>query len=207
MKNRVNNKEANEILKKYLSLKEAAAKSKAAEKAYKEYESFCVDKFDYLIHKKLNRYKQFANYEDLYQEARIALLSALKSYKPKCNNWFWWAGKYINTKISREANNHSTIKIPIKQAKTMRPYKVSEIPTIIDTDSPELNINNKVLNKAIRAAVSELPDEYRKVIELSGMEGLSISKISKNLNISRNNCMKLLSRAREDFKNNIIKYL
>jgi RNA polymerase sigma factor (sigma-70 family) len=66
-----------------------------------------------LIHTR--KYIKFPNYEDLQQEGRIAILSAMKSYVVGKGMFFHWAHQYIKTKIARTANKHSDVNYPMKE--------------------------------------------------------------------------------------------
>ena len=177
-------------------------------------QSECTKELEYLIDASTKRYRGFSNYEDLKQDGRIALYRALQTYKPEKGDFYWWANKYIKTKISREANRHSTIKVPLKQAKLVQPYKVSQLPIIIDGEPNALDhIAKDEAVTLIRSAVEKLPDDQRKVItlhyELGGVSDnrrdlYSIGKICDRLNISRISCIKLLSEAKKTLKKELI---
>ncbi len=70
----------------------------------KKHEKICMEKFRYLVTMKTGRYKAFNNYDDLNQEGFEALVKAMNNYNPKKGSFFWWAHKYIDTRISRSAN-------------------------------------------------------------------------------------------------------
>jgi RNA polymerase sigma factor (sigma-70 family) len=180
------------------------SKSKKIHAKYEQSRKRCMDRFDFLVEKKTRKYRGFSNYEDLKQDGRIALMLALNSYELGKGDFFWWADKYIKTKVSREANRHSTIKIPIKHTKRLTPYKVSQLPIIIDgsPDASDTMYTRQVRNR-VRSAVTNLPEDQRKVVlsyfEFGGsrVKSSSINKICKDLKISRVTCLKLLNDAKE----------
>jgi RNA polymerase sigma factor (sigma-70 family) len=170
-----------------------------------------IKNLEYLVEAKTKKYKNFINYDDLCQDGRLALCQALKSYDPEKGNFFWWANKYIKTKISREANKHATIRIPVHETKNMLPYKVSKIPTIIDNSSNALNkIFREELESTIRRALTKLPELQRKVIELhfeidspnrcSRINNGTINTICEKLNISKSRCTNILREAKENLR-------
>jgi RNA polymerase sigma factor (sigma-70 family) len=205
--NKINQEEAKALLGELVVLRNKCQKSKnkRLNAKYQAARKKCVDRFDFLVDKKTWRYRSFANYEDLKQDGRVALMLALSSYDPTKGDFFWWADKYIKTKISREANRHSTIKIPIKHTKRLQPYKVSQLPVIIDNgpDAVETIHKNQV-NARVHSAVSKLPDKQRQVVkmyfEMDGRQSGSINKICKQLKISRMNCLKILNEAKQTLK-------
>jgi RNA polymerase sigma factor (sigma-70 family) len=156
-----------------------------------------------------NKYKKFNNYEDLNQEGMEALLKSMKNYNPKKGNFFYWAHRYIDTRISRSANLHTTIRYPLKIAKENIPHKESIMPILIE----EIHCPDKELEKiqAINIIKSSLPllsDEQNNVISLAyGInmdKPYSINKICKELHISRSSCVKLIHSAISVIKHNVI---
>lgn len=181
------------------------SKNKKVHLEYNKYLDLCIDKLDYLIDIKTKKYRNFSNYEDLRQDGRVALMLALKSYDPKKGDIYWWANQYIKTRVCREANRHSTMKIPIKKAKEMSPYKVSQMPVMICGDQSALDVTETIeLRDLVREAVEKLPPEQRRAIqlhfELDGFKSHSIDRICDEMDISRVDCVRLLSEAKINLK-------
>lgn len=200
----------NNLLDRLVALRRKCAKSRSVKlkREFEQVQEQCAVELDYLVEARTRKYKGFSNYDDLRQDGRLALYLALQSYEPEKGNFFWWANKYIKTKISREANRHSTIKIPLKHTKHVTPYKVSQLPVIVDNDPNALeNISKTEVDTMIRTAVSRLPDDQRRVIELHyemngsrRVESQSIGKICNALSITRANCVNLLNQAKENLR-------
>jgi RNA polymerase sigma factor (sigma-70 family) len=176
--------------------------------AIKKQENLCVEKFAYLVMMKTSKYKSFSNYDDLNQEGMEALLKAMNNYNPKKGCWFWWAHKYIDTRISRTANLHTTIRFPLKVAKEQTPHKDAIMPLLIE----EFRCPDKELERAqaihiVQSAVSHLTQEQREIVSLAfGFEGkkpMSINKICKQYGISRLNCIKIIKGAMANMKEKI----
>jgi RNA polymerase sigma factor (sigma-70 family) len=195
-------------------LRRKCAKSRST-KLHREFgqiQEQCAKELDYLVEARTRKYKGFSNYDDLRQDGRLALYLALQSYEPEKGDFYWWANKYIKTKISREANRHSTIKIPLKHTKYITPYKVSQLPVIVDKEPNALESMAKgEIDTLIRDAVSKLPDDQRKVIELhyemsdgNRRDSHSIGKICDRLHITRVNCQKLLNEAKKTLKQELV---
>lgn len=200
------------LLNKMVELRSKCTKTKS-KKLLKEYEiiqSQCIKELEFLIEDRTRKYNKFGNYDDLKQDGRMALYRALQTYEPDKGDFFWWANRYMKTKISREANRHSTIKIPLKHTKLIQPYKVSQLPVIVDSKMNALDNMTKDETAAfIRDTVAKLPEDQRKVIELhfelgggnnSRRDLYSIGKICDRLNISRMSCVQLLNDAKETLK-------
>lgn len=194
-------REVKKILKNLIVLRRKKNKDPQFEKEYLEYESYCMQIFDYLVHYKTNRYREFANHEDLQQDGRIGLLKALRTFKLNKGSFYWWANRYIGTKVVREANCHSSLKIPMKHIKKMKPHKVLEMPVMIDS---RINAREKMeqeqVIELVQEAIKMLPSNQAEVLTLNGIKSYSINKISEELNISIPRCIKLLNEAKQSLK-------
>lgn len=197
--------EMNTIARKFLELKALANNGDdAAQKDFKEYQNFCAKKMSPLINGKTSKYKKFSNYNDLKQDGFEALMLAFETYDPDKGDFVWWATKYIHTRVCRAANTHSTIRVPLKKAKKIPPYKVSRLPTIIDcANTPLEQVEFSQKNAFIKSAIDNLPEKQKQIILKHyefGDGNNSIISISKELKISRSACMKLLQEAKESLK-------
>jgi RNA polymerase sigma factor (sigma-70 family) len=203
-------KEANALIKKFISLRERSKKtnSLAILEKFKKHERLCIEKFKYLVTMRTDRYRGFYNYEDLNQEGFEALIKAMKNYDPQKGSFFWWAHKYIETRIARSANLHTTIRYPLKFAKLNTPHKESILPVLIETRfCPDKNLESAEVLKVIQSAMKSLSKEQEDIISLafgfSGDKPLSINKICKKMNMSRVNCIKTMNGALNILKQNI----
>lgn len=216
----VTDQEADELLTEFVKLRNKCCKSrsKSLQAKYKKQKELCIRKFDYIVKNKAKKYISFSNYDDLLQDGRLALVFALnsfeqnnsKNYKERAKGWFWWANHYVGTKISREANKHSTIKIPLKKTNTIMPYKISQMPVIADSGISAIDSVESIENaEYIHAAISKLPPIQRKVVEMyfefgtKGPTRTSISKICSDLDISRKECQKILTAAKNSLRSDL----
>lgn len=202
--------EAQNLMIKLISLRNEIKNSNDAKliNEFKKHEELCIEKFKYLVSMKTSRYKAFGNYDDLNQEGFEALIKAMKNYNPAKGSFFWWAHKYIDTRISRSANLHTTIRYPLKFAKNTVPHKEAVLPLLIeDRYCPDKEFEQSQINHAIETAMAELTQEQKDIINLAfGFDGdkpLSINKICKQKNISRANCIKLINSSLIALKENI----
>jgi len=164
------------------------------------HEAICIDKFRYLVTMKTGRYKAFNNYEDLNQEGFEALIKSMANYDPTKGSFFWWAHKYIDTRISRCANLHTTIRYPLKVAKETTPHKEAIMPILVEEKNcPDKELEETQTEQAIKTVMSMLSVEQQEIVSLAyGLDGekpLSINKICKEKNISRVNCIKTIDKA------------
>jgi len=175
---------------------------------YKKHQNICMEKFKYLVSMRTSRYKAFSNYDDLNQEGFEALTKAMANYSPNKGSFFWWAHKYIDTRISRSANLHTTIRFPLKVAKENTPHKESVLPLLIeDRYCPDKELEECQTNHLVQSAMSSLTEEQKQIISVAyGLDGdkeLSINKICKKLNLSRANVKKTLDGAMDLLKESI----
>jgi len=185
-------------------------------KDYKKKQAVVWECFDYLVLLKAKRYKIFPNYPDLVQEGRVALLASLETFVPEKGSFTWWANQYIKTKLSREANKHSTMRIPMKVAKTCAPQK-------IDINGEEAKLNPLLTNTCfgtqaaieifeqenvkneVWSAIKELGPMEQKVVALSTFQEYTINQISSMLEISPYVCSRILNKGLANLKTSLQK--
>lgn len=208
----LNEQEAQDLMIRWIDLKSQLETSSdpALIGQFKKHNRECVEKFRYLVTMKTGRYKSFSNYEDLNQEGYEALYKAMNNYNPKKGSFFWWAHKYIDTRISRSANLHTTIRYPLRVAKAVTPHKESVMPLLIEEkydNIPDKKLEESQSLQAIYGALALLNSSQKEVINLAfGFDGdkpMSINKICKKLSISRLNCIKTINGALSTMKENI----
>lgn len=202
--------EAQGLMEKLIFLREKMNETQHLDdvKKFKYHEALCIDKFKYLVTMRTGRYKSFSNYEDLNQEGLEALVKAMRNYDPKKGNFFWWGHKYVDTRISRSANLHTTIRYPLKVAKNNIPHKETIMPLLVEElHCPDKELELSQINHAVNSACINLTVEQKKIINLVyGFENekpMSINKVCRLLNISRINCLKILDVAFHLIKDNI----
>lgn len=197
---------AHEIIK--LRKKANNSNNKALQEQLKNQQQIFVDKFKYLVINRTNKYRKFSNHKDLEQDGFEALILALKTYDPSKGSFTWWADKYISTRVSRAANTHSTIRVPLKKARAMKPYKTSTIPILVDSHpDPENCCEQTEISQIVSDALGKLSPEQQNIISLiygfQGMKPHSFGTTLKILSISRSQCLKLLEEAKSKLKDNI----
>lgn len=197
-----------DLIKMREEIKSAKNKDQKLIAKYKQHQNICIEKFRYLVSMRTSRYKSFSNYDDLNQEGFEALTKAMANYKPNKGSFFWWAHKYIDTRISRSANLHTTIRFPLKVAKENTPHKESVLPLLIEERyCPDKELEECQTTQLIQNAMSSLTEEQKQIINLAyGLDGdksLSINKICKKLNLSRAVVNKTLNGAMDLLKESI----
>lgn len=198
----IDTQEAQQLMEKFIELRQKSQESKSPQdiSAFQKHEKLCIEKFSYLVTMRTNRYKVFSNYDDLNQEGYEALVKAMKNYNPKKGSWFWWAHKYIDTRIARSANLHTTIRFPLKVARENAPHKESVLPILIEENyCPDKELENSQLTYSIEQAMIILNEQQKSILNLAyGIDGnspISVAKICRRLNISRSVCKKTIDTA------------
>lgn len=206
----ITGQEAESLMKELISLRSLLKDSsnRITVGKLKKHEKLCIEKFRYIVTMHTDRYRGFYNYEDLNQEGYEALIKAMKNYDPNKGSFFWWAHKYIETRISRSANLHTTIRYPLKFAKLNTPHKESILPILIEGRfCPDKNLESAEVLMAVQKAMKHLNVEQKNIINLAfGFDGdkpLSINKICKKMNMSRLNCIKTINNALNVLKQNL----
>jgi RNA polymerase sigma factor (sigma-70 family) len=211
-------KEAQELVEKYSELKSKYEISLSSQdkKNFEKHQALCLEKFKYMISIRTSRYKNFSNYEDLNQEGAEALLLAMASYNPKKNEnakgnlFFWWAHKYIDTRIARKANLHTAIRFPLTFSKENVPHKENVMPLIIDKNNlPDKILEAKQSALAISNGYVSLSEDQKNILNLAyglnGKEQMPIHKISEALGVTKNSVSKLLKSSLKVIKETIKK--
>lgn len=199
--------EAKNLMDTFIDLREKSKHDETLKSQFRKHEQLCLEKFKYIITMKASRYKSFSNYEDLIQEGFEALCRAMKNYNPNKGNVFWWFHKYIDTKISRSANLHSTIRYPLKVAKEQAPHREFTIPILIAEGNPESITNTSELINVAKQSLNCLSENNKKIISLyfgfQTNNPYSINKICQEMKITRAMCMKGLRQSLEIIAQNI----
>jgi RNA polymerase sigma factor (sigma-70 family) len=202
--------EAQDLMTTFIELKNRSEETKKEEdiQSFKKHEQLCIKKFYYLISMRTNKYKGFSNYEDLNQEGLEMLVRAMNNYNPNKGNFFWWAHKYIETRIVRSANTHTVIRYPLKFAKANVPHRETKMPVFKEEkNTPDKLTELLEITKVIDVAMENLNDEQRKLVNLVfGVDGdkpMSISKVCRKMKLSRFHCMKMIDGALDVLKKNI----
>ena len=199
----LNIEESQQLMEKFIELRAKSQESNSPKdiREFKNHENLCLEKFKYIIFMRTSRYKSFSNYDDLNQSGYEALIKSMKTYNPKKGCFFWWAHRYIDTKIFRNANSHTTIRYPIKFARENSPRKELSVPQLISEDSehPDTYLERKQIARAIQKTFVALSDTQQEAIILSfGLDErgpLSVNKVCRKLNLSRSNCIKIINES------------
>ena len=201
--------EAQQLILRFMKLRETytSTKSKSDKIALEKQQRLCMEKFKYLVTMRTYKYKSFPNYDDLNQDGCEALLKSMKNYNPTKGIFFYWAHRYIETKISRSANLHTAIRYPLKYAHKNVPHKETNLPLLIEKKNcPDLQLEDSEVRFEVHQAMACLPKDQFEIINLVfGFDNkpMPINKICEQLDIPRASCIISLKKALSTLKKNI----
>jgi RNA polymerase sigma factor (sigma-70 family) len=187
----LNLEQSAELIATYVSLKNSSKTDPSQRKAFLAHEKLCIEKYAYIVDMKANHYRKFPNYEDLRQEGMLGLVKALQTFSHVSGgNFFYWAHRYIDTRITRASSKHSTMRIPMKTAKITPPKKEAKMPTILEKyNLPDKIAEESSMVKRISSSLDSLDGLQGKIIAMAygvnGEEKVSLETISKKLGMKR----------------------
>jgi len=213
MDNQPDKEQADHLLSEYFVLRDLYKKDLSYKNAFIKKQNECLQTFDYMVKNRVKRYLSYPNYEDLYQDGKLALYCAMETYQLGIGSFFWWANHYIATNVSRRANKYCTVKISMKKSKDIHPKRVSQLPVIIDSFDVLQKICENESSEHIKKALEKLPNIQRRVIELryelypSTNRPPSINDACKELDISQMKHQKILQQAHSNLKKYLIQLM
>lgn len=196
----------------YLDLNEkiSSSKNKSNILNYKNKQQNIIKNLKCLVDIRSYKYKKFSNFQDLEQEGFEALIMALNTFKPNKSSFTWWADKYISTRLSRAANAHSTVRVPIKHAREQKPLKASSIPIMIDESDGYSALESKDLEKKMIEAVNQLPEINKKIITmlygLNGIRQYNITQLCEKFSLNKSESTKIVNESKKKLKSILQNY-
>jgi len=95
--------------------------------------------------------------------------------------------------------------IDLLRAKKTTNFEINEEVIEIQADNPEKGYEKSELFELLKKGMSELPDVSKLTLQLREIEGYSIDEIAKILGTSLGNVRVILSRARNQLRNILVK--
>jgi len=130
-----------------------------------------IDLLNPLIIRTTIKYKKYPNFQDLQQDARLAVLMALKSFKPGfC--FLYWAKKYIETNVSRAVIRNDLVVTPFKKQHLklrLQPKQLNDWDLVLNEET-ELKTDMKKITAFINRTTGKFREEIDDVLELSTVD-------------------------------------
>jgi RNA polymerase sigma-70 factor (ECF subfamily) len=155
-------------------------------------------------------YRMLGNEEDAkdaLQDTFLRSFRFIKKFKAESSFYTW---------LYRIATNVCLTRLSRRKRKEKNTYSLDaqfdskdEMPREIPDFkySPELLYERKIMQKALQEAISELPSDYRSVVVLRDLQGLSNREVSKALQLSLAAVKSRLHRGRVFLRNRLSKYI
>ena len=124
-----------------------------------------------------------AEAEDLVQEAYLKGLRGFGSFTPGTNFRAWMFRILRNTFLTSRSG--------------LRDVPLEDEPEIADDATPETAFMQRFNRESLRAAIEQLPLQFREVLVLSDVENMSYKEIAETLSIPIGTVTSRLIRARE----------
>lgn len=163
------------------------------QKAYAELMKLYRDSIYFILMKIV---KNSDDAEDLTLETFGKAFKYLDKYSPQYAFSTWLFRIAVNNSIDFIRHKNNTPQCVDNESLNMEQEQLIEHSQSGVTPTPEEHIMDKQRVEMLRCAVSQLPDKYRKVVELRYYEELSYEEISERLNISLSNVKIQLLRAK-----------
>lgn len=171
-------------------------------------ETTALIKFDSLAHKIARHYFERSqgryDYDDLYQAARLGIVSASRTFKPDAGFAFithaWTCAKNNVRKHMRD--EHAVIKVPITA-------DASTAVRVVDSETAssllEFAVSNDDITESERSivlaqAISDLPEKQRDVIQMIYYEGMTFEEVAPHLGVSRQYVHTLMTKGLSSLK-------
>lgn len=154
-----------------------------------------VEKYQYRLRSLVGRLvKDAAEQEDIVQESFIRAYRALPGFRGDSAFYTWLYRIAVNTAknyLATRSRRPALQSLDDDDAPTRTPER------LIETNTPEVILQNDQLVEAIRAAIRELPEELRQAITLRELEGLRYEDIAEAMDCPIGTVRSRIFRARE----------
>lgn len=162
-------------------------------------------RFEELVHRYEKRLYNFGlrichnptDAEDLVQETFINIFRYLSGFRKESlfRNWVYRVAASVCVKIRRRSRYAPEKELSIED---VLPKDAADAPTQLPewAKQPVDRLLNEELGRKLKAAINDLPPNYRLVVVLRDMEGFSTQETAQILNISEANVKVRLHRAR-----------
>lgn len=166
-----------------------------------EFEAEALPHLDSLYRMALRLTGEPARAEDLVQETMLKAYRAWRQYKPGTNARAWLLTILRNTFIN-EYRRRKREPIPV-DLEAVEPYAIYR--SVEQTD-PEGAFFSQIVDAKVLEAIDRLPPDFRDVLALSDMEGLSYAEIADTLEIPVGTVKSRLFRARRQLQRELYEH-
>ncbi len=153
-------------------------------------------------------YRLMGNEQDASEALQDAFLRAYRfigkfQFKSSFFTWLYRIATNVSLSKLRKRGKLHTVSLdqPVNEAGDL-PFEIPDVKY-----GPEKLMKQRELRAAIQKAVEELPKDYREVVVLRDLDGLSNEEVSKNLKLSVAAVKSRLHRGRLVLREKLVSYL
>ena len=160
-----------------------------------------------LIYRLIGEYEEAA---DLTQETFVAAYRSFHAFRGESSVFTWICQIAVNRCKNRfkERDRKRRFEFPFRYMKEEDDKAVEdERVSGVDESTPLVQLEKKELQAKITAAISSLPEEYRLVVVLRDMQGLSYQEIAAAVGISLEAVKSRIHRGRAILRRKLAPYL
>ncbi|MCL1865404.1 MAG: RNA polymerase sigma factor [Spirochaetes bacterium] len=167
-----------------------------------------IEQFSLIIKKYQNMvfryvYYQFNNYDealDITQDIFITVMEALKSFRQESKFSTWLYSIMVNhcKNYRKKSSKYSLVPLKIIKQEDEIDIQLQDY-----RENPETKVINEDTIFIIKDEIAKLPEDFREILTLRDIDGLSYNEISDILNINLSNVKVRIHRGREYLKNRL----
>ena len=132
---------------------------------------------------------------DMTQEAFLHAYRAIGSFRgdSKLSVWLYRLTQNVCIDFLRSRGRKPTVSLTVENEED----EVQELDVADDRFDPEVQYQRKALRDAVRRGLDELPEDYRTILVLREINGLSYAEIGEQLQLEEGTVKSRLFRARK----------
>ena len=167
-----------------------------------------VEAFSTIIEKYQNMvfryvYSKFFNYDealDITQDIFIMVIEALSSFRRESKFSTWLYSIMVNfcKNYQKKSRRYNVVSINLVKGEDEFDLQIPD-----ERENPEKFVVDKDSLRIVKEEINNLPDDYREILLMRDIEGLSYNEISEILNIKLSNVKVRIHRGREFLKNRL----
>jgi len=163
--------------------------------------SLIVKKYQNMVFKYV--YYQFNNYDealDITQDIFITVMEALKSFRKESKFSTWLYSIMVNhcKNYRKKSSKYNLVPLKITKQENEVDLQIQDY-----RENPEDKAINEDTLFIIKDEISKLPEDFKEILTLRDIDGLSYNEISDILNINLSNVKVRIHRGREFLKNRL----
>lgn len=149
-------------------------------------------------------YSQVKDYDesmDITQEIFIMTMEALRSFRRESKFSTWFYSIIVNYCKNYRKKNSRYNTIPISSSRGDEEF---DLQIADEREHPEEDVITQDSLRIVKEEIGNLPEDYREILVLRDIQGLSYNEIAEMLHISLSNVKVRIHRGREFLKNRLL---